>query len=232
MSTRQLVSAMDDYLAALASLQQWDLSGEDPWQQRHEVRAARQRLLEEIDAAAGEATGDAGRSEPPDVALPYRILVALDDSDHAAWTVRAASDLALVTAAELVLVHVINPAAPRSADYAPAHAFEEIRAGQRQKADELLESAAAQVPERVRADLLTREGDAAGEIVAAAREWDANLIVMGTRGRGRLATFLLGSTAESVIRTAHCPVVTVGHDPTNSPEALDAKERRELLRTV
>ena len=232
MSTRQLVSAMDDYLAALASLQQWDLSGEDAGQQRHEVRAARRRLLEEIDAAANEATGDAGRSSPPDVALPYRILVAVDDGAHGARTVRTGSDLALITSAELVLVHAINPAAPLSADYAPAHAYEEIRAGQRRKADELLESAAAQVPEAVRVDLLTREGDAAEEIVAAAREWEADLIVIGTRGRGRLATFLLGSTAESVIRTAHCPVVTVGHDPIKAPEAFEAKKRTELLQAV
>ena len=36
---------------------------------------------------------------------------------------------------------------------------------------------------------------------------------MGTLGRGRLASFLLGSTADEVVRRAHCPVVTVGHGP-------------------
>ena len=232
MSTHRLTSAMDDYLATLASLQQWDLSGEDSTQQRQQVQAARRRLLEEVDYAAAEATGNANDETADVVALPYRILVALDDSNHATWSVRAASNLARLTAAEIVLLHVINPTAPLSADYAPACACAEIRAVQRQRAGVVLESAAALVPSTVHVDQLVREGDAAQEIVAAAREWEADLIVMGTRGRGRLATFLLGSTAESVIRTALCPVVTVGHDPSAVPSSPRPTAARELVEAV
>jgi hypothetical protein len=36
---------------------------------------------------------------------------------------------------------------------------------------------------------------------------------MGTRGRGRFAQLILGSTAEQVIREASCPVLTVGRAP-------------------
>ena len=221
MSAQRLTNAMDDYLAALAGLLQWDLSGEDTSPQRKAVCAARRRLLEEVDAAAAEATAgateDAGARAAPERAVPFRILVALDDSDHTAWSVRAATKYALATAAEVVLLHVINPAAALSADFAVTYAYESIRAGQRQRADELLDAAAALVPVTVNVERLVREGVAAEEIVAAAREWEAGLIVMGTRGRGRLATFLLGSTAEEVIRHAHCPVLTVGHDPDTPP---------------
>ena len=60
---------------------------------------------------------------------------------------------------------------------------------------------------------MLRTGAAAEEIVAAARLWEADLIVMGSRGRGKLAQLLLGSTAEAVIRGASCPVLAVGHEP-------------------
>lgn len=229
MSTRRLVSAMDEYLAALAGLQQWDLSGEDAMPQRQAVQATRRQLLEAVDAAAAEAAGDEAATVLPDASVPVRILVALDDSDHAAWSVRAATKYALPTGAEVVLLHVINPAATLSADFAVSYAYDAVRAQQRQKADVLLEAAAALVPATVHVERLVREGAAADEIVAAAREWEADLIVMGTRGHGRLATFLLGSTAEEVVRRSHCPVLTVGHDPAALPR--DAPKRAARARS-
>lgn len=229
MSAQRLISSMDEYLAALAGLQQWDLSGEDTTPQQQALGAARRRLLEAVDDAAAEAAGDAGPGAGPDAAVPFRIIIALDDSDHAAWSVRAATRYALAMGAEVVLLHVINPAATLSADYANAYAYEGVRVGQRQKADALLERAAALVPATVHVEQLVREGDAAEEIVAAAREWEADLIVMGTRGLGRLATFLLGSTAEEVIRHAHCPVLTVGHDPAARPEDWEQRPSRRPM---
>ncbi|MHB8483614.1 MAG: universal stress protein [Nitrospiria bacterium] len=47
------------------------------------------------------------------------------------------------------------------------------------------------------------------EIIKAVKEFDTDLIVMGTHGRTGLAHILLGSTAERVIQRAHCPVLTV-----------------------
>jgi nucleotide-binding universal stress UspA family protein len=53
------------------------------------------------------------------------------------------------------------------------------------------------------------EGKPAAEIVQYADEERVDLIVMGTDGDGGLSRLLTGSVAERVIRTAHCPVVTV-----------------------
>jgi nucleotide-binding universal stress UspA family protein len=49
----------------------------------------------------------------------------------------------------------------------------------------------------------------AEEIVELAQSIDAGLIVMGSRGQGRLRRALVGSVSESVLRHAHCPVTIV-----------------------
>ncbi len=48
-------------------------------------------------------------------------------------------------------------------------------------------------------------------IVKYARDEHADLIVVGTHGRGRVAHFVIGSVAERVVRSAPCPVLTVRH---------------------
>lgn len=47
------------------------------------------------------------------------------------------------------------------------------------------------------------------EIIMAAKEIDASMILMGTHGRSGLAQVFIGSVAEKVVRRAHCPVMTV-----------------------
>lgn len=53
------------------------------------------------------------------------------------------------------------------------------------------------------------EGDPAEEILKAAADTAADLIVLGTHGRGGLSRVLMGSVAEAVVRKAACPVLTV-----------------------
>jgi nucleotide-binding universal stress UspA family protein len=55
-----------------------------------------------------------------------------------------------------------------------------------------------------------RIGDCVAQILDQARATDADLVVMGTHGRSRLARFGLGSVAATVLRKSACPVVTVG----------------------
>ena len=56
------------------------------------------------------------------------------------------------------------------------------------------------------------------EVITAARAEDSDLIVVGTRGKTGLAHILLGSTAERVVRGAHCPVLTVRTEPADSED--------------
>lgn len=62
-----------------------------------------------------------------------------------------------------------------------------------------------------------REGNPASEIVQVAGELPADLIVMGTHGRGGFRRLVLGSVAETVLRTAPCPVLTVPPRAPNLP---------------
>ncbi len=59
-------------------------------------------------------------------------------------------------------------------------------------------------------DVVLRTGDARDMILQAANEVHADLIVIGTHGRRGFARALLGSVAEAIVRTASCPVLTVG----------------------
>lgn len=147
----------------------------------------------------------------PDHSGPKLLMVAVDDSQQSKWAARVAAELAHSLGAGVVLVHVMD------VDHAGASevAFpgSDVRAALRRRAEDVFEAAWSEVPASVPTQRLLREGDAGREIVASADEWEADLIVMGTHGRGRLASFLLGGTAEAVIRGARCPVVTVSHDP-------------------
>ncbi len=56
-------------------------------------------------------------------------------------------------------------------------------------------------------------------IPSYAKEWGADLIMVGSHAHGAMSRFLLGSVAQSVLRTAHCPVEIVRHVPTSrAPE--------------
>ena len=54
-----------------------------------------------------------------------------------------------------------------------------------------------------------RLGDAAGEIAAEAKEWSADLVVVGSHGRGGISRFLIGSVAEAVVRHSPCDVLVI-----------------------
>ncbi len=61
-------------------------------------------------------------------------------------------------------------------------------------------------------DLQVRSGRAADEIVAEQARLGADLVVMGSHGRGMLGRFIVGSVAHAVLATVRCPLLLVG-DP-------------------
>jgi nucleotide-binding universal stress UspA family protein len=68
---------------------------------------------------------------------------------------------------------------------------------------------------------LVREGNAAQQVIATARQFKADRILLGTRSRSKMSKLLLGSVAEQVLRSAHIPVFTVGPEAHLPVDAAD-----------
>jgi nucleotide-binding universal stress UspA family protein len=122
---------------------------------------------------------------------------------------RTAADLAQRTDSELH-VTTVGAGLPISATTSPAR-LEDVLREHRRQAEEVLEQQVKSIEESGGAvnETHLREGGAAEEIVELAEELGAGLIVMGSRGHGRLRRALLGSVTDAVIRHAHCPVTIV-----------------------
>ena len=140
-----------------------------------------------------------------------RIVCATDFSDtaEAAWDL--ASDLAQTHRAELVLVHVFIelPVYPEVAVASIQQVWEEQREWAERQLAARIEAA---VKRGLTARYLLKTGTAPEEIMQAATDEHADLIVVGTHGRTGIERLVIGSVAERVVRLAPCPVLTVHAD--------------------
>ena len=142
--------------------------------------------------------------------FPTTILLATDGSEEAQLASTTAADLAEKTDSEL---HVLTVGPDYPLYELPEHPaeFEDVLRENRRRAKVVLEQQAKRIEESgvtVKETHLL-EGSAAEEIVELAEEIGAGLIVMGSRGHGRLRRTLLGSVSDAVVRHAHCPVTVV-----------------------
>ncbi len=95
---------------------------------------------------------------------------------------------------------------PSAGGYAPSHDFDEMTRVALQNLKKCINPSWS---EKVTIETAFEEGRPSVKIVEYARDNKADMIVMGTHGRGLVAHFFLGSVAENVIRSADCPVLTV-----------------------
>ena len=142
--------------------------------------------------------------------FPTTILLATDGSEEAQLAATTAADLAEKTNSELHVL-TVGPDYPLYAyPEAPARFEDQLREYGRE-AKEMLEQEVERIEEAggAVAEKYFREGKVDKQIVIVAEEIGAGLIVMGSRGRGRLRRALLGSVSDAVVRHAHCPVTIV-----------------------
>jgi nucleotide-binding universal stress UspA family protein len=142
--------------------------------------------------------------------FPVTILLATDGSEEAQLAATTAADLAEKTNSEL---HVLTVGPDYPLYELPEHpaGFEDVLRENRREAKEMLEQQAKRIEESggTVKETHLREGRADEEIVEVAEEIGAGLIVMGSRGQGRLRRALMGSVSDAVVRHAHCPVTIV-----------------------
>ncbi len=153
-----------------------------------------------------------------------RILLVVDESEHAQAALRYLSDFPLPTSVQIHAMHVLPPTYqrellaqswPAGMDLTIPIINEDLEAELRaQEAEEhkrgeaLLEECVAALHKHglEAVSHLTR-GDAATQIITYAREQDIQLIVAGSRGLGGLESFLLGGVSRKLIHYAPCSVL-------------------------
>ena len=143
-----------------------------------------------------------------------KIVAAVDGSSSSLKAVDFAADLASKYEAELVLLTVQPDISPELAAELEAYVRQEhidVPLGElpSERAEKVLIAAHLQAESKGVRQISDRisTGDPAEEIIAAAASEEADLIVVGSRGHGRLAGLLLGSVAQKVVAHASCPVL-------------------------
>ena len=134
------------------------------------------------------------------------ILIGVDGSDHALRAARLAGDMARLTNADLRIVVSFDPVP----NYLSEPFMQETLSNRLKQADVILEPAVAEVgsiPGNLKTEIL--EGPPAEAILNVAEAREIDLIVMGTRGRGRFTSVLLGSQSQKVVAHACCPVMLI-----------------------
>lgn len=140
----------------------------------------------------------------PDRFRTVMLATDLSTASEAATTV--ALDLATSLKARLLAVSVVDPGALRLPGGRYAARVDQVRAERERFAQELVGRGRSM---GVEVDFLVWEGDPGESILEAAQAERADMIVVGSHGRGAVGRFLIGSVSDHVVRNASCPVLVV-----------------------
>jgi nucleotide-binding universal stress UspA family protein len=141
-----------------------------------------------------------------------RILHATDYSKASERALQEAVDFAKQNNAEMLVVHVIQPVVPYVAgeDIGAAELYVKLEESTKQEAQRSMNKLMQRLERLgVKAKSLLLRGSPADQIVKAAKNRKADMVVIGTHGRTGLSKLFMGSVASRVISTAPSPVLTV-----------------------
>lgn len=159
------------------------------------------------------------------------IVVATDLSCQSEAALEYARKLATAYGARIVLAHGIDPMEYADVDTVPGRVLtgmtEEARAVLDKLSGDLLQ-------EGIHSHSEIRQGAVAQMLLDVARQYDAGLIVIGTKGKEGAGPVIVGAIAEQLVRLAACPVLAVSADwnagafrPTPGGPVLLAMESNE-----
>jgi nucleotide-binding universal stress UspA family protein len=159
------------------------------------------------------------------------IVVATDLKGQAEAALEYARKLAAHYGARIVLAHGLDPIEYAAVDAVPGGVLSRMTEAAREALDRL---ASDLVREGIRSHSEVRQGAVAEMLVDVVRQYEAGLIVIGTKGMDGAGPVVVGAIAERLVRLAPCPVLAVAadwnagpHRPTPGGPVLLAVERNE-----
>ena len=156
---------------------------------------------------------------------PKHILCPVDFSEHSAAALQVAGVIAKTFGLEVVVLHVQRLEAPAYFTVPQTQALRtQLRRSVRAATKHASEFTHKHLPALVAHRVMVVEDDPVSAILKTQQEIGADLIAMGTHGRGGLARVRLGSIAESVLHQAEVPILTVGPH-TKLPPTVEAIRR-------
>jgi nucleotide-binding universal stress UspA family protein len=137
------------------------------------------------------------------------IVVAADLDGRADAALEYARKLAAAYGARIVLAHGLDPVDYASVAAVPGKVLSAMTEEARVALDRM---AADLIQEGIHSHSEIRQGEVAQMLVDVARQYEADLIVIGTEGRQGAGPVLVGAVAECLVRMTHCPVLAVAAD--------------------
>lgn len=134
-----------------------------------------------------------------------KILIAVDSDPLAIHAAKLGTELAIALGAEIAFVHAIDPGLSQAPGVTPKDLIAEAE----REARGLIAACCENLPQTHSPLKFIHLGRPASEIVRTAKEWAADMIVIGSHGREGIPRALLGSVAEAVMRHAPCPVLVI-----------------------
>ncbi|CAH2053982.1 unnamed protein product [Thlaspi arvense] len=187
---------------------------------------AKDQATAAMETSTVEKQPETREAETPSVTRTKRMMVAIDESDSSfyalQWVIDHFSTLLMTTEAEsgmLTVVHVQSPfhhfaafpAGPGGATvYASSSMIESVKKAQQETSAALLSRALQMCrAKQIRTETLVLEGDAKDMICQAVEQMHVDLLVVGSRGLGKIRRAFLGSVSDYCAHHANCPILIV-----------------------
>lgn len=144
----------------------------------------------------------------PDPELINRILIPFDFSETASLSVEHALHLSKLVKADILLLHIVEQV---SFTTAISQALGGVEKKIESASIEKLEAFAADLHAKtgMKVEVRTEVGRVYRKITEVAKEWKADLVIMGTHGANGYQKFALGTNTSRVVQEAPCPVLSV-----------------------
>jgi nucleotide-binding universal stress UspA family protein len=158
-----------------------------------------------------------------------KIVIAIDGSEQNKVMLQDVAKRSWKDGTELMLLNVIEAPAFDFMDDFGTEPADQIRSALKENSDELLEESVRYLKNSATSPPTIHKASSVGQpvdsIVKVATDWEADLIIVGSHGRGGLVKFFLGSVAEAVVARSPCSVEIVR----NQPQLHEAPKRKRSV---